>query len=337
MALISVIVPVYNTEAYINQCVESILASSFTDFELILVDDGSTDGCPAICDAYATADQRVRVIHKTNGGQAEARNQALAIARGDFITFVDSDDWISPDYLNQLLGALERYQADISICGLKYFRDGREIAELSSGENISCREMRGREVCVGYYNMEWNIRVGPQEKLYRACLWKDIRFPAGKIYEDQGTIPKVVYLADKVVLMDQADLYAYRVRQGSTSHCDFSARKFEDVWNVEQCRRFFEEGAGKPDPELEKLSRRFGRILQAKYVVQAYGQGAGKLIPPEYRMSLAAALRLLRKEINDETYTWYLEQVHPGRVRPHAWMRKIKSMLRGKVQSKGRV
>lgn len=302
MALISVIVPVYNTEAYIHQCVESILASSFTDFELILVDDGSTDGCPAICDAYATADQRVRVIHKTNGGQAEARNQA-----------------------------------DISICGLKYFRDGREIAELSSGENISCREMRGREVCVGYYNMEWNIRVGPQGKLYRACLWKDIRFPAGKIYEDQGTISKVVYLADKVVLMDQADLYAYRVRQGSTSHCDFSARKFEDVWNVEQCRRFFEEGAGKPDPELEKLSRRFGRILQAKYVVQAYGQGAGKLIPPEYRMSLAAALRLLRKEINDETYTWYLEQVHPGRVRPHAWMRKIKSMLRGKVQSKGRV
>ena len=107
MNLISVIVPVYNVEPYLRQCIDSILNQTYTDFELILVDDGSTDRCPEICDKYKEKDDRVRVLHKTNGGLSDARNHGIDIANGDYITFIDSDDMVSKDYLEVLIQSLK--------------------------------------------------------------------------------------------------------------------------------------------------------------------------------------------------------------------------------------
>ena len=115
---ISVIVPVYNVEAYLPECIRSVLEQSMSDFEMILVDDGSTDGCPAICDAAAEQDDRVRVIHQKNGGLSRARNAGLDAARGEWIGFVDSDDCIHPDMYEKLLAAAEKNDADMAICNI---------------------------------------------------------------------------------------------------------------------------------------------------------------------------------------------------------------------------
>ena len=323
MPLISIIVPVYNAEKYLKECVDSILCQTFKDFELILIDDGSTDNCSEICDAYAKMDSRVCVIHKENGGQAEARNRGIDIAQGQYITFIDSDDWVCHYYLEQMFSAIHKTGADISLCGLQSFDDGESIT-LESKKDYRYDCLSGREVCTRYYQMEWIINVGPVGKLFSVNLINDTRFPNGKIYEDQGTIPRLIYPANKVAFIKDSSFYAYRIRSGSTSHSDFSSRKFEDVWNVELCRRFF---ADKGDAELEDLCARFRDILQAKYIVLAHGCNAQNQIPVEYKISLHKALNLLRKEINDDTYTWYLEQVHPGWVKPHSYLRKIKSIL----------
>ena len=117
MATLSIIVPVYKTEPYLDQCVQSILCQTFTDFELLLIDDGSPDNCPAMCDAWAQRDKRVRVIHKENGGSWDAVQTGQKAAAGKYTGYVDSDDWVQPDYFEVLVHALETYDADIAACG----------------------------------------------------------------------------------------------------------------------------------------------------------------------------------------------------------------------------
>lgn len=323
MPIISVIVPVYNVEKYLCQCIDSILAQTFTNFELILMDDGSTDGSTALCDEYAVKDKRIRVFHKKNGGQAEARNLGIDISKGQYLTFIDSDDVVSPEYLNQLFKAIQENDADISVCDEISFQDG-ELFSFSEKTTYSCWCMSGREACIRYYNMEWIIPVGPCAKLLKANLFKDIRFPVGKIYEDQGTVPRLWYAANKVAILNNCTLYAYRIRTGSTTHTNFSRRKFEDVWNVELCREFF---AIKADHEMEKCCSRFRDILHAKYIVLAHHNNAADQIPDGYKMNLGSALRLLRREISDYTYTWYLSLVYPKWVKPHSYIRKLKEIL----------
>ena len=134
--MISVIVPIYKVEEYLGRCVDSLLQQSFGDFEIILVDDGSPDGCGAICDAYASQDPRVRAVHKSNGGLSSARNAGLHVARGDVIAFVDSDDWVSPDFLEAMYVAMEREGADIVECGVVK-TSGEEETAASAAPVIS--------------------------------------------------------------------------------------------------------------------------------------------------------------------------------------------------------
>lgn len=323
MPIISVIVPVYNVEKYLLQCVDAILAQTFTDFELILVDDGSTDNSSVLCNAYAEKDKRVRVLHKENGGQAEARNLGIDIARGQYLTFIDSDDLVSPEYLDRLLNAIQETNAEIAACGEISFQDGEPVS-FDSEAACGYDRMSGREICVSHYQTKWPMPVAPWGKLYKATLFKEIRFPTGKIYEDQGTVPRLWYLAEKIAMIRGGAFYAYRIRKGSTSHSAFSRRMFEDVWNVELCRTFFAE---KNDPEMEALCVRFRDILQAKYIVLAHHNNAVDQIPDEYKMCLGKALRLLRREIRDYTYTWYLSLVHPTWVKQHSYIRKIEELL----------
>lgn len=200
MPIISVIVPVYNVEKYLLQCVDAILAQTFTDFELILVDDGSTDNSSVLCNAYAEKDKRVRVLHKENGGQAEARNLGIDIARGQYLTFIDSDDLVSPEYLDRLLNAIQETNAEIAACGEISFQDGEPVS-FDSEAACGYDRMSGREICVSHYQTKWPMPVAPWGKLYKAALFKEIRFPTGKIYEDQGTVPRLWYLAEKIAMI----------------------------------------------------------------------------------------------------------------------------------------
>lgn len=216
--LISVIVPVYNTELYIDKCIQSILNQTYQNLEIILVDDGSTDGSAEKCDLYARMDQRIRVIHKQNGGQASARNVGLDVCVGKYIGFVDSDDWIEPNMYLILLEQLEKYNADLAICG-------RYDAYENSEKRILSRGL-GKNGLYDVYQIFPQMILGQLsdfsvcDKLHRREFWENIRFPDGEIYEDFAVMYKVILSAKNIVLYD-APLYIYNHRRGSTVTAGF--------------------------------------------------------------------------------------------------------------------
>lgn len=209
MTKISIIVPVYNVEKYLNRCVESILNQTMQDLELILVDDGSTDGSGAKCDAYKK-DGRVRVLHKENGGLSSARNAGIDIAKGAFLGFVDSDDYIEPDMYETMYQAIQEEKADICICDLDRFDEKGNYSYDVSREKVKqevvfareALEMRLFQAHGGYWSVAWN-------KLYRRELFEEIRYPEGKLHEDEFVIHELLYRADRIVCLDRIFLHYF--------------------------------------------------------------------------------------------------------------------------------
>ena len=183
--LISVIVPVYNVEDYLSKCVASILAQSYKNLQVILVDDGSTDRCPEICDDIAKRESRVQTIHKKNGGLSSARNAGIDAANGDFLAFVDSDDYIAPDMYEYLYRNMAETESDISICG-KYvvYENGRLI--LKQDQSILCLVMDSEEAIRRMCSFR-DYDTSSCDKLYKRELFSSIRFPLGKLCEDWYT------------------------------------------------------------------------------------------------------------------------------------------------------
>lgn len=219
----SIIVPIYKVEKYLPRCVESLLGQTDGDFELILVDDGSPDCCGAICDEYAAKDSRIFVIHKGNGGLSDARNAGLEIARGEYIAFVDSDDWVSPRYLELLRQGLETTGSDICECG------------ILRTEGVSCPEPVETvpEVFDTVAALEQLIRDGRfhqyvWNKLYRREVIGDIRFPVGKTNEDEFWTYQVFGRAKRVAGID-AVLYNYFQRPGSIMGAGYSLKRLDGL------------------------------------------------------------------------------------------------------------
>lgn len=209
--LISVIVPIYGVEAYLNQCLDSLLNQTYKNLEIILVDDGSPDGCPAICDEYATKDPRVRVIHKENGGLSDARNAGIDVAQGEYIGFVDSDDWVMPDMYEYLLQGVLGYQSEISYCGFVNVHDTWADYPNNQTDKVFTAETALNELFFDRLgNFAWN-------KLYKAELWEGIRFPVGKNFEDIRTTYKLFERASRIAILKEPKYY-YRIRQGSIMH-----------------------------------------------------------------------------------------------------------------------
>lgn len=215
--VLSVIVPVYNVEPYLRACVDSILAQTFRDFELILVDDGSTDGCPTICDSYAKLDGRVRVVHKENGGLSSARNAGMHVARGVLLSFIDSDDFIHPQMMEALTSPLLADSCvDVSMCAyLRCSVDAEcDMGEMSLPRPQTMDSVQALEAVYG--NSVSNLTFVAWNKVYRRTLFErtGVVYPEGKLYEDGFTTYRLLYGADKAVIVD-AQLYFYRVRPGS--------------------------------------------------------------------------------------------------------------------------
>ncbi|MDL2264617.1 glycosyltransferase [Synergistaceae bacterium OttesenSCG-928-I11] len=215
MNLVSIIVPIYKVEAYLRECVDSILAQTYRDIEVILVDDGSPDACPAICDEYAARDSRVRAIHKENGGVSSARNAGLDVARGDLIGFVDSDDWIAEDMIDILVRDMFSSEADISICGmLDVFLDGTISQGRSPQKSLYVTDEAIRLILKDELtSYVWN-------KLYRKHVFSDIRFVDGQLFEDVLIMHKLFEKARKISVVHE-DKYYYRHREHSITASTF--------------------------------------------------------------------------------------------------------------------
>lgn len=213
MPKISVIVPVYKVEAYLHRCVDSILAQTCTDFELILVDDGSPDNCGKICDEYAEKDQRIVVIHKENGGLSDARNAGIdwvfANSDSEWLTFIDSDDWIHRDYLKYLYKAAVDNIVDISMLQFEY-----KSAYCSDDPiEYSVALMLPAEA---YFNHTDNVVSYAWGRLYRKDLFKDIRYPDGRVFEDIFTTYKLLFQCEKIAVLDAKMYYYFRNYDGIT-------------------------------------------------------------------------------------------------------------------------
>lgn len=223
---ISVIIPVYKVEDYLDECLRSVVGQTYRNLEIFLVDDGSPDRCPALCDAWAERDDRIRVIHKKNGGLSDARNAGLDVATGDFIAFVDSDDWVEPNFLEVLLTALKKEDADLGACAIQsVFPDRKEAwgcPRYAVTDSEATLAMLYRDTA--YPVAAWN-------KLYRRELWEELRFPVGKICEDAFTTYQIVHRARKIVQIPEA-LYCYRIRPDSIMTTRFSPKRMdeEEAW-----------------------------------------------------------------------------------------------------------
>ena len=225
MAEVSIIVPVYQVEKYIRQCVDSILAQTFTDFELILVDDGSKDKSGQICDEYARMDTRVKVIHKENGGAADTRNRGMDQAVGNYVMFVDSDDYLAPTMLECLYRNMLNENADIAACNYLYFYENDRQKDFAT--NVKSEVLTGAEIFYyrknernyGFWTVVWN-------KLMKRETVGKVRFPSGKYYEDEFWANEIYQMDIKIVTIQEC-LYYYRQHENSTMRQKKIARSLD--------------------------------------------------------------------------------------------------------------
>ena len=310
MPSISVIVPVYKVENFLHRCVDNILAQTFEDFELILVDDGSPDNCGAICDEYARKDSRIQVIHQKNGGLSAARNAGIdwAFANSDsrWLSFVDSDDWVHPDFLKILYTAAETAHCKISACG--FFRTSGEAfpeqqeteIQYLTADDYYCGKMHGGTTAVA-----WN-------KLYHKSLFRDLRYPIGKLHEDEFTTYRAIYHAEKIAATP-VQLYAYYQNPEGIMQSEWNPRRMHVLEAFEQQIAFAQE--------TEKL--RFLKKAVENYLYGVYEHlcKANVVYKKELRRKLRFALKLTKDHAvipGDRDMMWAYEAAYP--VKPFWWL-----------------
>ena len=226
---VSIIVPVYDVEEYLVECIESILAQTWKHFEIILVDDGSTDSSGKMCDEYAEKYNCIFVIHKKNGGLSSARNAGIDVARGNYLAFIDSDDVVHPDYLRELVKIVEKENADLVACDFcvgtscQWGETSEVKYDIRRDEDVLER-MNDNDVVV---TVAWN-------KLYHAKFFKEysLRYPEGKIHEDMFLTPQILHYTNKMVITNQK-LYFYRQRKNSIMNSSFSIKQLDSLEAIE--------------------------------------------------------------------------------------------------------
>lgn len=220
--LISVVIPVYNVEKYINECLESILNQTYKNLEIILVDDGTKDNCDKICDQYALKDKRIKVIHKKNGGLSDARNKGIEQATGKYITFIDSDDSVTIDYIEYLYNLIKKSDTDISICAHTVIAPQKNI---NFGKNYTDKILT-KEECLKRMLCEEGFSVSAWAKMYKLDLFNNISFPKAKLCEDNGTTYKLIDKCTKISYGHESKYNYYR-RAGSIMKSNFNLKKID--------------------------------------------------------------------------------------------------------------
>ena len=227
--LISIIVPVYNVEMYLAKCVDSILAQTYTNLEIFLVNDGSSDCCGKLCDEYAKEDKRIKVIHKKNGGLSDARNVAIDVTTGEFITFIDSDDYVTDDYIMTLYSLIEKYECKVSIALYNTFVEGSKPKVVNRVYREDC-QTNIKAIEEMFYQEKYD--TASWAKLYHSSLFATgIRYPKGIVYEDLATTYLLIFQSDKVAFCNRR-IYNYLLRRDSIEGSSFSSKKMDSALKV---------------------------------------------------------------------------------------------------------
>lgn len=235
MPVISLIVPIYNVEKFLERCIESLRAQSFEDFKILLVDDGSSDNSGKICDYYAQLDERISVIHKTNGGLSDARNKGLDCVFTNnsigWVTFIDSDDWLHRNYLEALYRAAAENNCDIAACN---------FAETNGDDPaVDDKDLTAKTIDTEEFFCEHNVTATIAcAKLYRKELFENIRYPFGKLHEDEFTTYKVLYKFKKITVV-AAPLYFYYFNPNSITKQEWNPRRLSSVDAFSEQLSFF--------------------------------------------------------------------------------------------------
>lgn len=226
---ISVVVPIYNVEEYLPKCIESLLNQTYEDLEIILVDDGGKDNCPSICEAYAEKDNRIKVIHKENGGLSDARNAGTAVATGAYIAYVDSDDFIKSDMYEKMLARMRETNADIAICNFRRVKvDGTPVEEGNQYMSVEDRVYDSKEAVAHLCGENYEYWVTAWNRLYKAEIAKTVEFPKGKIHEDEFTAHLFYDKAEKIVGLSEP-FYQYVIRENSIMTRKYSVKNLAYV------------------------------------------------------------------------------------------------------------
>lgn len=237
--MISVVVPIFNVEKYLAECIESILNQTYTKFELILVNDGSTDNSLEICNQYSKKDNRIKIVNKKNGGLSDARNAGIDIAKGEYIIFIDSDDFINKNMFKIMFDIAKSKNADIVQCSYKEFYNKEDINDSSIINNeFELKELTPIEALYGFYDEKKSgLTTVAWNKLYKTKLFEGIRYPYGKIHEDVFTTYKLIFKANKIVCTE-TPLYYYRQRENSITTSKYNKNRLVILEAVKERTNF---------------------------------------------------------------------------------------------------
>lgn len=257
--LISVIVPIYNVEDYLKKCIDSIINPTYKNLEIILVDDGSTDSCGFICDKYKKVDDRIIVVHKSNGGLSSARNVGLDIAKGDLISFVDGDDYLELEMYEKLKLNMDKYESDIVICSFYYEKgNNKTIKRINNDSN---KVTFGKDKFISFQNCVW-------DKMYKKNIFNEIRFPLRHICEDAFIICDLLDKAKKVSYVD-APLYNYVYRSNSIIN-SFGINHFDSIISLNKKIEFYNK-KGYNDLALKEKKKKIDRDIIILSKMKQYG------------------------------------------------------------------
>lgn len=269
--LISIIVPVYNVESYLPRCIESIMAQTYENLEIILIDDGSTDSSGRICEAYADRDTRIRTIHKPNEGLADARNQGLEAARGEYCSFVDSDDHIARDYAAYLYDMASANNAQIAVCGYQKVYEGRaaSLSDKNDRRTISVYDSFNALSALLYQK---GIIASAWGRLFCRELFSDIRFPKGRQHEDVAVMYRLFERAETVAV-GKEQKYFYLQRPGSIVHSAFDGKRMDYIVSTQECIEYMRDRY--PKLVSAAVSRHFSACFELLASLPPAGAGIG--------------------------------------------------------------
>lgn len=325
MSAIGIIVPVYKVEQYIHRCLDSILNQTYDDFKLILVDDGSPDNCPVICDAYAAKDSRIHVIHQKNGGLSVARNSGIdwlfANSNCQWLTFIDSDDWVPAKYLELLLNAAKTFDAKISMCWL--YPTAGEVPAL----DFSNLKAILSDVEQAYTINGKEISAYVQGRLYARECFSSVRFPVGRLFEDIFTTHKIIF-EQQYISVIEAPLYYYYTNQNGIVNSVWTLSKIDMFNAMEEQIAFFEEHGF--TLALRMQIRRYLLSIQEKITLLS-----------EDKKNNAEVIRILKSKrkknlckfsqklnIHDHADAWALTKVFPKRMWIYWHLQALKKKFR---------
>ena len=290
--LISVIIPVYNVEKYLRRCLDSVIAQTYQKLEIICVDDGSIDDSGKICDQYAVRDARIKVIHQENQGLSAARNRGLDAAEGEYIAFVDSDDYILEDMYKKMLDKLLNYNVDLCVCQWQYeFSDGRQVVKRKNIDPTIYGRKASLEFARFLYmgNYENGVVVAAWNKLYRRALLDKIRFE-GRIHEDEAFCGRIMAKNISVYIMEE-QFYVYAQNGDSLTNKPFSANKFFFLDTLAERRELF-----KSDAFIRQETEQLYCNMYIEYCLRARKDGVAVSHPERYRQIFRKMFSSLRRE-----------------------------------------